>query len=79
MAEGVAFKAQGTSAGFPDLTIPYARKGYHGLYLELKRIKGGVLSPEQKWWRDFLQREGYCWFEAKGHEAGIKFVQDYFS
>src|SRR5690606_17520809 len=47
--EAAKFKRLGTSAGFPDLELPYARKGYHGLYIELKRVKGGKLSDRQEW------------------------------
>ena len=75
--EGAKFKRMGTSAGFPDFVIPYARKGYHGLYIELKRVSGGKLSDVQVWWRDFLIKEGHAWFEAKGAGELIKIVSDY--
>ncbi len=75
--EGAKFKRLGVSAGFPDLEFPYARKGYHGLYIELKRVDGGKLSERQLWWRDHLQKEGYAWYEAKGFEECIGIVCDY--
>lgn len=77
--EGAKFKRLGTSAGFPDLEIPYPRKGYHGLYIELKRIKGGVLSDSQVYWRDFLLSQGYAWYEAKGAAECIRIVENYFA
>jgi hypothetical protein len=40
-------KAEGVTAGVPDLHIPMDSKGYHSLYIELKTAKG-VLSPKQK-------------------------------
>ena len=32
----VALKRQGVKAGVPDICLPVARNGYHGLYIELK-------------------------------------------
>lgn len=77
-AEGAKFKRSGVSPGFPDLEIPYSRKGCHGLYIELKRKIGGKLSEHQIWWGDFLKKNGYAWFEAKGADECIKIVQEYF-
>lgn len=59
--EGAKYKRLGTRAGFPDILIPYARRSYHGLYIELKRVSGGVLSDYQKWWATHLLNEGYMW------------------
>lgn len=61
----------GVKSGVPDLCLPVARGGFHGLYIELKRVKGGVLSINQKTWLGLLAREGYkavmCrgWLEAR--------------
>jgi hypothetical protein len=75
--EAAKFKRLGVSAGFPDLFLPYARKGRYGLYIELKRVSGGRLSEYQEFWRDHLLKEGYAWFEAKGAEEAINIVKDY--
>lgn len=64
-------KLQGVKAGVPDICLPVARGGYHGLYIELKRTKGGRLSEEQRAWLACLTRQGYkavmChgWLDAK--------------
>ena len=76
-AEGAKFKRMGVSPGFPDFELPYARKGYHGLYIELKRLNGGRLSEHQIWWRDFLLKGGYAWYEAKGAGECIRIVSEY--
>ena len=61
----------GVKPGVPDLCLPVARGGFHGLYIELKRLKGGVLSINQKTWLGLLAREGYkavmCrgWLDAR--------------
>ncbi len=75
--EAVKFKRMGVSAGFPDIFIPLARKGHHGLFIELKRQEGGRLSHHQEWWRDLLLKEGYAWFEAKGAAEMISIVEEY--
>ncbi len=79
--EGAKFKRMGVRRGVPDLCIPYARKAYHGLYIELKRVDGKLsdLSVEQKWWLDFLGRQGYLALVSFGSEQGKKIVQDYFA
>lgn len=38
-AEAGRFRAEGVKAGVPDLCLPVARGGFHGLYIELKRQK----------------------------------------
>jgi hypothetical protein len=58
-------KAEGVMAGVADLCLPAARRGYHGLYLEMKSEEG-VATEEQK---DFLRgvsEEGYCGVIAHG-------------
>lgn len=76
--EGAKLKRLGTAAGFPDLYFPAARKGYHSLFIELKRRSGGVLSEVQKLWRDILITEGHAWYMAKGADECIRIVEDYF-
>ena len=64
-------KAEGVKAGVPDICLPVARCGYHGLYIELKRRIGGRVSVEQRKWLVALEKEGYCcrvchgWDEAR--------------
>lgn len=64
-------KAEGMSNGVCDLMIPVPSKQYHGLFIEMKRQRGGVLSKEQKEWLSYLNDMGYLakrcngWLEAK--------------
>ena len=51
-AAAMKLLAEGLKKGVPDNFLPVARGGYHGLYIELKRTKGGKLSPEQRQWLD---------------------------
>jgi hypothetical protein len=68
--EAVNLKREGVLAGAPDLVIYCARRGYHGLFIELKdpgsseRAKGR-LSTVQGNMLNRLNAEGYyavcCW------------------
>lgn len=77
--EASKFKAMGVQAGIPDLCIPYARKGHHGLWIELKRVSGGVLSDSQRFWMAELTKNGYLCVVAKGAEMAIECVKNYLS
>ena len=52
-------KAEGVLSGVPDLCVPIAKKGFNGLYIELKNGKAGKVSENQKTIMDKLQSEGY--------------------
>lgn len=41
-------KAEGVRRGVPDLCLPVARSGAHGLYLQMK-APGGSERPHQRW------------------------------
>ena len=50
-AEAAHMKRQGVRAGVPDLCIPLARGGYHGLVIELKRFRfSGSASTDDSVW-----------------------------
>ena len=48
-----------------------------GLYIELKREKGGVVSPEQKWWHQQLTEMGYRVEVCKGAKEAIAVITRY--
>ncbi|MFV0413325.1 MAG: VRR-NUC domain-containing protein [Oscillospiraceae bacterium] len=69
-------KAQGVKSGVPDLCLPVARNGFHGLYVEMKR-KGETTSERQKEWLAFLKEGGYRTAVCEGCEAAIIVICDY--
>lgn len=71
------YKAEGLKSGVSDLCLPHARGSFHGFYLELKRVKGGKVSDNQKAFIDFVKAENYFVEVANGHEEGIKFLKHY--
>ena len=64
-AYGAKMKRMGLRKGFPDLFIPTARQGFHGLFIELKRDRLAYPKKEQREWIEYLNRQGYhaviCW------------------
>lgn len=81
---GYKAKLAGMKKGFPDLFLPVARNGYHGLFIELKReankamnIKAGVLSPEQKEWLNNLNAQGYLAVVCYGFESATQAIFNY--
>lgn len=75
--EAARFKAMGTQAGYPDLTIDIARGGYHGMRLELKRTENEKESDNQVTRIRLLREEGYHAVITKGYDATVKAISDY--
>lgn len=73
----LAMKQEGVSKGFPDLFLPVPTSQYHGLFIEMKRRKGGRVSPEQKQWLEYLQAAGYLAVVCKGFEEAKEAITDY--
>lgn len=66
-------KAEGVSSGVPDLFVPEWR-----LWVEMKRIKGGTVSSEQKDWIAYLESVNYWCIVAKGAEDAKAQIQSFF-
>jgi len=74
---GKALKEEGVKPGVPDLCLPVARSGLHGLWLEMKRIKGGRVEPVQKEWHQKLKDQGYAVVVCRGWVAAKDALIDY--
>jgi hypothetical protein len=72
-------KAEGLRAGVPDLVLPVPIGGYHGAYIEMKRVKGGVVSPKQQGWHEALRDQGYYVAVARGAEEAQRLILQYLS
>lgn len=70
-------QAQGVKAGVPDLCLPVARWGCHGLYIELKRSKGGRVQVAQQQWLNQLDAEGYMALRCCGWTEALRAILDY--
>ena len=53
------------------------KMGFHGLYIELKRIKNGRATEEQRAWLKKLTAEGYLACICHGWQAAAEVITDY--
>lgn len=65
-------KAEGVRPGVPDLHLPVARGTWIGLWIELKRTKGGAVRATQQEWHDSLMMEGHLVRVCKGADEAWK-------
>ena len=71
MAQGASLKAEGVQAGVPDLHIPAWL-----LWVEMKRESGGVVSPVQRDWIDYLEGIGHRVIVGRGFEDAKRQILD---
>lgn len=76
--EAHEFKKAGTKAGFPDLVLPIARQGFHGLYIEMKSLTGSVSAIQREYMQQ-LKDENYRVEVCKGAKSAIDVILDYLS
>lgn len=74
--EAARLKAQGVKAGVSDLFLPVSRRGYHGIFIEMKTLRGRV-SQEQQWFGDKVTEQGYLFHVAYGWEAAVDTLKWY--
>ncbi len=77
-------KSEGLKKGCPDICLPVARHGYHGLYIELKRPKSpgkaaGRVTPEQADYLAALRAEGYAAHVCYGWDEARSVIEQYLS
>lgn len=77
IGQAVKCKKLGMRKGYPDINLPVKRGEYSGLYIELKRVKGGQISKEQQEWREFLLSQGYAHYFCKGADEAWKVILGY--
>ena len=78
----VKIRNAGAVKGWPDLMLPVFKRDsggvlYNGLFIELKRRRGGVVSPEQVIVQTRLRAEGYCVHVCKGADEAIRVISEY--
>ena len=73
---GANLKRMGMRPGFPDLFIPVARMGYHGLFVEMKVGKNKPTRAQIEWLRR-LDAEGYAVCVRYGADEAIGSIEFY--
>ena len=82
MGTRMQVKRQSIATGWPDLflSVPsfiHEPHDYYGLYIELKRVKGGTLSVEQRAMHDELEAQSYCVHVCRGADHAIQTIKEY--
>lgn len=75
--EAKRLKDEGVMAGVADLVVAEARKGFNGLFLELKRTKGGSQSKVQKAFEMAVKERGYEYKVVKGAVEALEAFKEY--
>jgi hypothetical protein len=76
-AVAAKMKAEGVKAGVPDIFLPVARGEFHGLFIELKKLKGGRATSAQCIWLEELNNQGYMAVICKGWLAAKNTLENY--
>lgn len=70
-------KKEGVRSGVPDLFLAVPKNPYAGLFIEMKRAKGGKLSLYQKDMITSLEDAGYRCEVCHGFEQAKLVIEDY--
>jgi hypothetical protein len=70
-SQGASLKAEGVSAGVPDLVVPA-----WSLWVEMKKASGGIVSPAQRDWISYLESIGHTVIVGQGFEDAKRQIQD---
>lgn len=70
-------KAEGVRPGVPDLFLAVPKKDYHGLFIEMKKPKGGRVSDSQKEMIDDLNQLNYLSVVCKGRNEAKAAIEQY--
>lgn len=76
-AGGNRAKAEGLKSGVPDICLPVARGGFHGLYIEMKRREGGKVTAHQQEWIEQLRAQGYRAEVCRGFDEASDMIMAY--
>lgn len=70
-------KAEGVRAGVPDLFLAVPAFGYNGLFIELKKPKGGRVSDSQTEFISELSEQGYRVTVCHGFIEAKQAIENY--
>lgn len=70
-SQGAALKAEGVTPGVPDLFVPE-----WNLWVEMKREAGGVVSPVQRDWIEYLEGIGHRVIVGRGFDDAKRQILD---
>lgn len=74
---GLRMRAEGQKSGVPDICCAIPSGSFHGLWIEMKRRKGGSLSKNQKDIIAKLREQGYAVRVCKGADEAFSVLAAY--
>lgn len=74
---GSRLRAEGVRPGIPDICCALPFCGYHALYIEMKREKGGTVSADQETVMGWLAKAGYLAVVARGRNEAFGVLEMY--
>jgi hypothetical protein len=74
---GAKLKAEGVKPGVPDLFLAVPMRSCGGLFIEMKKRKGGRTSPHQKQWISDLKAHRYAARVCNGWEEARDAILEY--
>ena len=72
----VRLRDEGVKPGVPDVCLPVARQGWHGLFIELKWGRNKT-TDRQNEWLDRLMEQGYLAVVCYGWQEAMDVIRDY--
>lgn len=75
-ATATQLKRAGVKSGVPNMCLPVAKGGYHGLYIEMKFGRNKT-TDNQVAWIEHLRGAGYAVEVCYGCEEAIREIKDY--
>lgn len=76
--QGGRLKAEGVKSGIPDVMCAIPNNGYAGLFLEFKKMSGGVVADNQKDYKTLLRSRGYAVFTVYNWQESMNATCRYF-
>ena len=74
--EAARLKKEGVKAGVSDLFLPVARKGYHGLWIEMKAGDNKPTAAQIKWLSS-MKKQGYATAVCYTWTAAAELIEKY--
>lgn len=74
---GARLKAEGVLPGVPDIFLAAPKGSCHGLFIEMKRRRGGRISPAQLRTMQELEADGYRCEVAYGWDHARRIITEY--
>jgi hypothetical protein len=69
-------KRQGLKPGVPDVCLPVARRGFHGLYIEMKTDKGKATENQLDWIAALIS-QNYLAVICRGWDEARAVIEEY--